>query len=150
MISSVPIISYHLFIYFQYHVSYFDKFTNVTVTSASNPDYQSKSLVLFVKILGWLFSFGWLAFLFGAWEEYKIRDERRLKILIACFPGTLTFLMWPAITQRLAVILMLWLSLIAGFGLSRVKWYILYPFLGMYICFNYNIKFLLDKINLPF
>ena len=150
VLSSVPIISYHIFAYFHYHVSYFDKFINVTVTSPSNPSYQSKSLVLLIKILGWLFSFGWLAFLFGVWKEFKIKDERRLKILIACFPATLTFLIWPAITQRLAVILMLWLALTAGYGLSRVKWYLLYPFLGLYIWFNYNIKFLIDKINLPF
>ncbi|MFA5889108.1 MAG: glycosyltransferase family 39 protein [Candidatus Paceibacterota bacterium] len=150
VLSAIPIFSYHIFAFFQYHVSYFDKFINVVTNSPSNPDYQSKSLVLLIKILGWLFSFGWFAFLFGAWEEWKIKDKRRLKILLACFPATLTFLIWPAITQRLAVILMFWLSLITGFGLSRVRWYILYPFLGLYIAFNYNIKILIDKINLPF
>src|SRR3989344_673546 len=150
VLSIIPIFSYHIFAYFQYHVSYFDKFINVTTNSPSNPDYQSKSFVLLVKILGWLFSFGWFAFLFGAREELKIKDKKRLMILLACLPATLTFLIWPAITQRLAVILMFWLSLVAGFGLSRVRWYILYPFLGLYIWFNYNIKFLIDKINLPF
>jgi hypothetical protein len=109
-----------------------------------------KTLILLIKILGWLFSFGWLAFCFGLWQEWKIKDKRRLKILVALLPMTLTFYIWPAITQRLAVMFMMWLSLVAGFGLSKVKWYMLYPFLGLYIWFNYNIKFLIDKINLPF
>ena len=150
ILSVIPIFSYHIFSFFHYHVSYFDKFINVTTNSPSNPDYQSKSVVLLVKILGWLFSFGWFAFLFGVKEELKIKDKKRLMILLACLPATLTFLIWPAITQRLAVILMMWLALVAGFGLSRVKWYMLYPFLGLYIWFNYNIKVFMDKINLPF
>lgn len=150
VLSAIPIVSYHIFAYLQYHVSYFNKFINVKVSSPSDPKYQSKSLVLLIKILGWLFSFGWIAFIFGAYKEWKIKDKRRLKILIACFPATLTFLIWPAITQRLTVILMFWLALTAGFGLSKVRWYVLYPFLAIYIWFNYNIKILIDKINLPF
>ena len=150
VLSVIPIVSYHLFVYFQYHVSYFDKFINVPTSANSAPGYQSKSSILLIKILGWLFSFGWLAFLYGAYEECIIKDKKRLKILLAIFPATLTFLIWPAITQRLAVILMFWLALIAGFGISRVRWYILYPFLAAYILFNINIKILIDKINLPF
>jgi len=150
ILSTIPIFSYHIFAYLHYHVSYFDKFINVKVASPSDPEYQSKSFILLVKILGWLFSFGWLAFLFGVKKELEIKDKKRLKILLACFPATLTFLIWPAITQRLAVILMFWLSLIAGLGLSKIKWYLLYPFFGLYIWFNYNIKILIDKINLPF
>lgn len=145
----MPLLSFHIFIYFKYHYLYFDKFLNVGIAS-SVPGFEPKSFSLLVKILGWLFSFGWLAFLFGVKEEFKMRDSKRLKILLAILPVTLTFYIWPAITQRLAVIFMFWLALIAGFGLSRVKWYLLYPFLGIYIWFNYNIKFLIDKINLPF
>ena len=149
VLSAIPIISYHLFAYFQYHISYFDKFMNVP-TSATISGYQSKSFVLLIKILGWLFSFGWLAFFYGVYEEWKIKDVKRIKILLAIFPATLTFLIWPAITQRLAVIFMFWLSLTAGFGLSRIKWYLLYPFLTAYVLFYYNIKILIDRINLPF
>jgi len=144
-----PLLSFHTFIYLKYNYLYFDKFLNVEMAS-SVPGFESKSFGLLLKILGWLFSFGWLAFLFGVKEELKIKDLKRLKILLAILPVTLTFYIWPAITQRLAVIFMLWLALIAGFGLSRVKWYLLYPFLGIYIWFNYNILFLIDKINLPF
>lgn len=144
-----PLLSFHAFIYLKYHYLYFDKFLNVEAAS-SIPGFEPKSFGLLVKILGWLFSFGWLAFLFGAREELKIKDPKRLKILLAILPVTLTFYIWPAITQRLAVIFMFWLALIAGFGLSKIKWYLLYPFLGAYIWFNYNIKFLIDKINLPF
>ena len=145
----IPVLSFHVFAYFKYHITYLDKFKYVQ-TISSVPGYQSKSLVLLIKILGWLFSVGWLAFLLGFWQELKVKDKHRLKILLACLPATLTFLIWPAITERLAVILMLWLSLIAGFGLSKLKWYMIYPYFGLYIWFNYNIKFLIDKVNLPF
>ncbi len=145
----IPLFSYHIFAYFEYHISYLAKFLFVK-TASSVSGYQASGFVLLIKILGWLFSFGWLAFLFGVKEELKIKDSKRLKILLAILPSTLAFLIWPAITQRLAVVFMFWLSLIAGFGLSRIKWYLLYPFLGIYIWFNYNIKFLIDKINLPF
>ncbi len=144
-----PLVSYHIFAYFYYGVTYLDKFVSVS-TASSLPGYQAKSLALLVKIFGWLFSFGWLAFLYGAYCEWKIKDMRRIKILFCLFPITMTFLIWPAITQRLAVILIFWLALVAGFGLSKIKWYLLYPFLGLYIWFNFSIKILIDKINLPF
>lgn len=142
-----PLLSFHIFIYLKYHFMYFDRYSVVGVQAINE---TPKTFVLLIKILGWLFSFGWLAFCFGAWEEYKTRDRRRIKILLALLPVTLTFYIWPSIDQRLAVMFMMWLALIAGFGLSRVKWYLLYPFLGVYIWFNYNILFLIDKINLPF
>lgn len=145
----LPLLAYHLFVYLNYHYSYFDWFSYVK-NVASQPGYQTKSFILFVKILGWLFSFGWLAFVFGVKEEYKTMDKNRIKILLAILPSTLFFIIWPAITQRLAVIFMIWLALIAGFGLSKMRWYWSYPLLVIYILFNYNIKFLIDAINLPF
>lgn len=141
--------SYHLFVFLRYHYSYLDWYLFVH-SASSVPGYEAKSFILFVKILGWLFSLGWIAFCFGLKEELAERNLKRIKILLALLPITLTFLIWPAITQRLAVMFMMWLALIAGFGLSRVKWYLLYPFLSAYVWFNYNINFLIDKINLPF
>ncbi len=88
--------------------------------------------------------------LYGVWHEWKIKDWRRIKILLALLPVTLTFYFWPAITQRLAVMFMMWLAMIAGFGLSRLKWYWLYLFLAVYILFNFNINILIKIINLPF
>jgi hypothetical protein len=145
----IPLLSYHGFIYFKYHYSYFDwyKFVGTRILA---PGYQARGLVLLIKILGWLFSFGWLAWLWGAWEEYKTMDKNRIKILLAILPVTIFFLVWPAYTQRIGVLFMIWLALIAGFGLSRMKWYFLYPLLIIYILFNYNILSLINIINLPF
>lgn len=145
----IPLLGWHIFAYFKYHITYFDKFKYVEAISSA-PGYQSKSLIIFIKILGWLFSVGWIAFLYGFWKEIEIKNKNRLKIVIACFPATMTFLIWPAITERLAVILLFWLALIAGFGLSKIRWYVLYPFLLTYIWFNCNIKILIAMINLPF
>lgn len=142
-----PILSFHIFIYLKYGFLYLHRYVAVDKSTINE---EPKTFILLVKILGWLFSFGYLAFLYGAWQEWKIRDSRRIKILLAMLPVTLTFYIWPSITQRLAVMLMMWLSLTAGFGLSKVKWYVFYPFLGIYLWFNFNIKFLIDKINLPF
>ena len=144
----IPLLSWHLIFYFKYHLTYFDRMLDAAFMGLT--DAETRGLILLIKIFGWLFSFGWLAFLFGVREELKIMDKNRLKILLATLPIAFLFLIWPVYTQRIAVVLMMWLSLVAGFGLSRVKWYLLYPFLGIYIWFNYNIRFLLDKINLPF
>lgn len=144
-----PLLSFHIFIYLKYNYLYFDRFLSVGMISSA-PGFESGGLILLIKILGWLFSFGWIAFGLGSLEEFKVGDKKRSKILLAILPVTLTFYIWPAITQRLAVMFMMWLSLIAGFGLSRSKWYLAYPFLGVYIWFNYNVLFLIDKINLPF
>ncbi|MFH0804146.1 MAG: hypothetical protein V1896_00915 [Candidatus Zambryskibacteria bacterium] len=142
-----PILSFHIFIYLKYHYLYFDRYVAVgRYVSLETP----KNFILLVKILGWLFSFGWLAFCYGAWKELKTKDKRRIKILLAILPVTLTFYFWPSITQRLAVMFMMWLALIAGFGLSKIKWYWLYLFLVIYIVFNYNIESLIKIINLPF
>lgn len=142
-----PLLSFHALIYLKYHFLYLARYSGVISMASSE---APKNFILLIKILGWLFSFGWLAFCLGLWEEFRAMDKNRLKILLALLPVTLTFYIWPAITQRLAVMLMMWLALVSGFGLSRVKWYLLCPFLGIYAWFNYNIKFLLDKINLPF
>src|SRR3989344_3514142 len=144
-----PLLSFHAFIYLKYHYLYFERFVKVAVDSVV-PGFEQKGLKLLIKVLGWLFSFGWLAFCFGLKKEFEARDKNRIKILAAILPATLTFYIWPAIDQRLAVLFMMWLLLIAGFGLSKVKWYWPYAFLVGYILFNFNIKYLLDIINLPF
>ncbi len=147
VVVAVPLTCFYIFMYMKYHYLYFNRLTTAgTVAVTEAP----KTFVLLVKILGWLFSFGWLASAYGVWEEWKTGDIKRWKILVALFPVTLTFYIWPFITQRLAVMFMMWLALLAGYGLSKTKWYILYPFLALYIWFNFNILFLIAKINLPF
>lgn len=144
-----PFLSYHLFIYLKYEYSYFNWYLFIKSTT-HNVAYQTKNFIMLAKILGWVFSLGWLAWIFGLKEELKERDKRRLKILIAILPAALFFLIWPVIAQRLAFILVPWLALIAGFGLSKIKPYWAGAFVAIHALFNYNIKFLLDIINLPF
>ena len=144
----LPLLFYHAFFYLEYHLTYFDRISHAAFLGIFGE--ETRSLILLIKILGWLFTFGWLAFCLGLKEERTAMDKHRIKILLATFPITLLFLIWPVYTQRIAVVLMMWLSLIAGFGLSRLRWYWLCPFLGIYIWVNYNIKSLLDIINLPF
>lgn len=143
----IPLLSFHVLIYLKYHYLYTDRYLFVNQSAVHE---APKNLSLLIKIIGWLFSFGWIAFCYGVWMEYKNKDLKRIKILLAILPVTLTFYFWPAITQRLGVMFMMWLALLAGYGLSQVRWYALYPFLVLYIWFNYNIESLIAKINLPF
>jgi hypothetical protein len=145
----IPLFSYHIFVYMKYHFTYFDWYKLVGTASAT-PGYEARGLILFIKILGWLFSFGWLAFVLGIEEEWKAMDKTRIKILLAILPVTLFFLVWPAITQRLGVMFMMWLSLIAGFGLYKKKWYLSFVLVVIYVLINYNIGSLIKIINLPF
>lgn len=149
LIFVLPVAAYHFYFYLEYGISYISKMKYVANMSLT-PGYESKSFVLLIKILGWLFSFGWLIFVYGVYNEWKENNIERIKKLIVLFPVTLTFLVWPSITQRLAVILLFWLATIAGYGLYKSKWYFSYLFLIGYILFNINIKILIDKINLPF
>jgi len=145
----IPFLSYHLFVYFHYHYSYFDWYLFIKASSY-NVGYQTKGAVSLIKILGWVFSLAWLTWLLGIKEELKEKNKNRLKILLAILPASLFFFLWPVIAQRLAFILVPWLCLIAGFGLSKIKPYWAGAFIIFYILFNYNIKFLIDIINLPF
>ncbi|MFH1582996.1 MAG: hypothetical protein ABIB72_01610 [Candidatus Falkowbacteria bacterium] len=145
----IPFLSYHLFVYFKYHYSYFDWYLAIKALSFE-AGRQARGFVLLVKILGWVFSLGWLVWLLGLREELKERDKNRLKILIAILPAALAFVIWPETAQRLAFILVPWLCLSAGFGLSKIKPYWAGAFVVIYGLFNYNIKYLLEIINLPF
>jgi len=101
--------------------------------------------------LGWLFLAGWPVWLFGLWQEKKFLDRTRAKILLALLPASLVFLFWPTFTQRIAFILVPWLAMIAGFGLSKIRnSYLVTAYLAVYILINYHIDWLLKVINLPF
>lgn len=145
----LPFLSYHLFVYLKYHYSYFDWYLSVKTVSVVT-GRQARGAILLIKILGWLFSLGWLAWLLGLREEWRAADKRRLKILAALLPAALTFIIWPETAQRLAVILLPWLALTAGFALARQKWYWAGALVIFYALFNYNIKILINLINLPF
>ncbi|HRY52905.1 MAG TPA: glycosyltransferase family 39 protein [Candidatus Portnoybacteria bacterium] len=145
----VPFLSYHVFVYFKYHYSYFDWYLAVKSVSFE-AGRQSRGIIIIAKILGWVFSLGWLAWLLGIKEEIKAQDKGRWKILIAILPTSLFFIIWPEVAQRLAFILVPWLALVAGFGLSRIKPYWAGVFVAAYVLFNYNIRSLIDIINLPF
>jgi len=138
---------YYIYFYLKFNYSYFDwYFFNLNVHA------QSYSLILLIKILGWVYLAGWPIFIFGLWQEKKYFDKSRVIILTALLPASLAFLAWPALTQRIAFIFVPWLALISGYGLSKIKnIYIVSAILIMYILINFSITpFLIKFINLPF
>lgn len=144
-----PLAAYHAFIFLKFDYSYWDWYLTIKAVSVE-ATRQARGFILQIKILGWLFSLGWLAWFSGLTEEIKAGDRTRRLILTAVLLPALLFLVWPETAQRLAVILLPWLALIAGFGLSRINKYAAGVFLAAYALVNYNIRFLIDIINLPF
>lgn len=148
----IPVL-YHLWFYFHYHYSYFDWYylNYYQYYAPLDPVQNTYNLRMLVKVLGWVYLVGWPIFLAGLWFEKKFFIKERLKILTALLPASLVFLLWPGFDQRVAFILVPWLALISGFGLSQIKnKYIVTAILLFYILVNYNIQHLLKIINLPF
>lgn len=151
---SFALLAYYIFFYFKFSYSYFDWYffaaNKYMVSPNSMPSQYSLSLL--IKVLGWIFLAGWPVFLYGLYHEKKLFNKTRAKILAALLPASLAFLAWPALTQRIAFILVPWLSLTAGFGLSKIKnKYAVAAFLLFYILINYSITpFLIKAINIPF
>lgn len=131
---------YYLFIYFKFHFSYLDRYSyavSETVGSVTSPAIHW-SLILLIKVLGWLFLAGWPIFLFGLYQEYKNFNQQRFKILLAIFPAAISFLAWPGLTQRIAFVFVPFLAMISGFGLSKIKRrYLLIAILAAYALINY-------------
>lgn len=143
---------YHLWYYFQYHYSYWDWYLlNFNRYAALDSKERTYDFIILIKVVGWVFSFGWLVWLFGAWREAKSGDKPRRKILLAMLPASASFLFWPGFAERVSFVLVPWLALIAGFGLSKIKnRYLAAILLVIYVLANYNIDWLMKAINLPF
>ncbi|OIO51233.1 MAG: hypothetical protein AUJ11_02030 [Parcubacteria group bacterium CG1_02_44_65] len=138
---------YYIYFYLKFNYSYFNWYLfNI---NAFAPSYN---IILLIKILGWIYLAGWPIFIFGLWQEKKYFEKTRATVLAALLPASLAFLAWPALTQRIAFIIVPWLALISGFGLSKIKNnYIIGTILIAYALINYSITtFLIKIINLPF
>lgn len=146
LFAAIPVL-YNILFYLKFNYSYLDwYFFNISAHAASY------GIVLLIKVLGWVYLAGWPIFLYGLWQEKKYFDKRRALILAALLPASLAFLAWPALTQRIAFIIVPWLALSSGFGLSKLKNnYLTTAILIFYIIINYSIvPVLLDAVNLSF
>ena len=143
---------YHLFIYLQYGFSYLDWYGFSYSGVINNPSAPGIdwSILLLAKVLGWLFLVGWPIFAWGLYQEYKNFDKQRAKILLAILPASLSFLAWPGLTQRIAFILVPWLAMISGYGLSKIKSkYLIVFIVVLYMLVGYLTRpWLLQMINL--
>ncbi len=143
---------YYLFFYLKFDYSYFHWYSYAFGEIINNPAAPdiNWSILLLAKVLGWLFLAGWPIFAWGLYQEYKNLDKQRVKILLAILPASLSFLAWPALTQRIAFIFVPWLAMISGYGLSKIKnRYIIIFILLIYASINYLTRpWLLSIINL--
>jgi len=148
--SIIPVL-YYLFFYLKFDYSYFSWYFHNFNFFVDNPESTASnySPVLLIKVLGWLFLVGWPIFIWGLYQEYKNFDKTRAKVLLAILPASLSFLVWPALTQRIAFIFVPWLALISGYGLSKIKSkYIIIVILLIYVVVNYLTRpWLLKMIN---
>mgnify|MGYP001565501190 CR=1 FL=1 len=142
LFSVLPIL-YYLFVYLQFHFSYLDRYQYALVeTIGENADAGINwSVILLVKVLGWLFLAGWPIFFYGLYQEHKNFNRERFKILVSMLPASLSFLAWPGLTQRIAFVFVPLLAMISGFGLSKLKnKYIIALILVAYLLVNYLIR----------
>lgn len=142
---------YHLFFYFKFDYSYFDWYGFNLENYALNQETGtlSYSLLILVKVLGWLFLAGWPIFFFGAKKIFEEKWSERNKIILAILPAAISFLAWPVLTQRIAFVFVPWLSIIAGFGLSRIKSnYLVLGWLVFYGLTAYLTDYLMKVINI--
>ncbi len=137
-------VAYHIFFYLKFDFTYFGWY-------AFNTQYLNKNhnFIVLIKVLGWVYSVGWLIFFYGIRQEFRHFDKTRFKILISLLPASLAFLIWPGFAQRVSFILVPFLTMISGRGLEETNKYLAILFVIIYIVFNYNIPNLINIINLP-
>ena len=142
---------YYLLFYYKFNYSYLHWYFQNINWYINDPETATSQygFVLLIKVLGWLFLVGWPIFIWGLYQEYKNFDKTRAKVLLAILPASLSFLVWPALTQRIAFIFVPWLALISGYGLSKIKSkYIIIVILLIYVVVNYLTRpWLLKMIN---
>jgi len=142
---------YHYFFYTLFHYSYFNwyQFNINYYLSDSVIRESSYSLILLGKVLGWLFLGGWPIFVFGLWKILKEKWNKEGVIFLALLPASLSFLAWPVMTQRIAFVLIPWLALVSGFGLSKIKSNLaIVLILIFYGVLGYSTNYLMGIINL--
>jgi 4-amino-4-deoxy-L-arabinose transferase-like glycosyltransferase len=118
----VPVL-YYVFVYLNFGFSYIDRYLyaiDATILNVDQPGINW-SIILLIKVLGWLFLVGWPIFLLGLYQEYKNFNWTRFKIFVALLPASIAFMAWPGLTQRIAFIFVPLLAMISGFGLSKIK-----------------------------
>ncbi|OGY48540.1 MAG: hypothetical protein A3B89_00465 [Candidatus Buchananbacteria bacterium RIFCSPHIGHO2_02_FULL_40_13] len=134
---------YYIFVYLKFGFSYLDRYlyaVEATIYNTQQPDINW-SIILLIKVLGWLFLIGWPIFFYGLYQEYKNFNSQRFKILLALLPASLAFLIWPGLTQRIAFIFVPLLSMVSAFGLSKLKdKYVIILLLLIYAAINYLIR----------
>lgn len=134
---------YYIFVYIKFGFSYIDRYlyaVDETIYNTNSPGINW-SIILLIKVLGWLFLAGWPIFLYGLYQEYKNFNLKRFKILLALLPASVAFLAWPGLTQRIAFIFVPLLSMISAFGLSKLKnKYVIILILIIYAVIGYLIR----------
>ena len=134
----IVLLPYQYWFYLKFGYSYLSHYT-----SNYNAGLEYGVQFLFIhlfKVLAWLYSIGWLIFVFGLWQEKKFFGIQRSKILLAMLPASLTFILWANLVQRVAFVFVPWLAIVSGFGLSKIKnKYLIAIILVLYLLFNYFI-----------
>ena len=138
--------AYHIFYYLKFSFSYFGVYG--FTYAQYNIITPNHSFSIFIKVLGWVFSVGWLFFCYGVWQEWRHFDKTRFKLLISLLPLSLSFLAWPGFVQRVCLVLLPFLATLSGRGLADLNKYLAVLLLVAYIIFNYHMGNLVEIINL--
>lgn len=148
LLSSLPIIVLYFFVYTGYGYTYANWL-------GFNQDHYGASylsrIVEYVKVFGSLFTFGWFLALPGLYlvlrKGEQILGLERLWFLALVFISGLPIFLWPAITQRVFFVSVVFLVLLATLALKYYERYLSYllPLVLLYVIAGYAM----DGIILP-
>ena len=134
------IVLYNLYSYF-----YLDAFNLGGVHRRGLGGLYMVSYTRIIIEIGRTFLIGWIIILLGFLKEFSIKNIKRIKILIAFVPPSLSVFLWCYPHNRMIYIAFPFLILLGSFGLlrryknSKINTLVELGLLSMYILMNYAI-----------
>ncbi|MFA6432643.1 MAG: glycosyltransferase [Candidatus Paceibacterota bacterium] len=148
LIMIIPTLILHLAVYRIYDYTYFD-----WLSFAQGYYHYSSRVVEYVKVMGSLTNLLAILVIAGAYYLWR-HPSRNIKAFTLCFLlSAAPMLLWPAITQRIAFVMVPALVVIASFFFKRFEryWYLFVPILIIYIIASFFMdSLILNFVNLPF
>ncbi len=147
-----PAVWQHIHIYREYGYTY-------TYWIRVSQDYYEYSSIIveYIKSFGSLLTFLAPVALFGAYEFVRrffdpTLDHKKKVFLVSVLASSIPAILWPAITQRVLVLAIPGLILLAGLCVKRFEryWYAFIPLIILYLIAALTMdSFILNYVNLP-
>jgi len=150
---AAPAVLWHVHIYNTYGYTY------TYWIHVSEDFYEYNSVIVeYIKSFGSLLTFLAPIALYGAYEFVRrffdpTLDHKKKVFLVSVLASSIPAVMWPAVTQRVLVLAVPGLILLAGLCIKRFEryWYAFIPLIMLYLIAALTMDaYILDSVNLPF